>query len=40
VWGRMAGSLIPHARAVRALMIPMIEAVLRTGPMAPTGGAD
>jgi hypothetical protein len=40
VWGRTAGSLIPHARAVRALMIPMIEAAFRTGPMAPAGGAD
>src|SRR5712691_13088546 len=40
VWGRTAGSLIPHARAIRALMIPMIEAAFRTGTMSAAGGAD
>ena len=39
-WGRTAGSLIPHARAIRALMIAMIEAALRTGPVAAARGAD
>ncbi len=37
---RGAGSLIPHAGAIRALVIPMIEAAFRTGPMAPARGAD
>ena len=37
---RAAGSLIPHARAICALMIPMIEAAFSTGPMAAAGGAD
>src|ERR1700682_2095136 len=38
--GRPAGSLIPHACAIRALMIPMIEAAFRTGSMSAAGGAD
>jgi hypothetical protein len=37
---REAGSLIPHAGAIRPLMIPMIEAAFRTDPMAPAGRAD
>ena len=37
---RRAGSLIPHARAVRALMIAMIEAAFGTAPMALARGAD
>ena len=35
-----AGSLIPHAGAIRALMIPVIEAAFGTDPMAPARGAD
>ena len=35
-----AGSLIPHAGAIRALVIPVIEAAFRTDPMAPARGAD
>ena len=38
-WGRTAGSLIPHARAIRALMIAMIEAAFRTVPMSAASGA-
>src|SRR5262249_31121574 len=34
------GSLIPHAGAVRALMVTMIEASFRTPPMALPGRAD
>ena len=34
------GSLIPPARAIGALMIPVIEAAFRTGPMAAAGGPD
>src|SRR2546427_4851195 len=37
---RRAGSLIPHAGAIRALVIPMIEAAFRTAPMAPARRAD
>src|SRR5271154_5131991 len=39
-WGRTAGSLIPHARAIGALMIPMIEAAFRPGTMSAASGAD
>ena len=35
-----AGSLIPHAGAIRALMIAMIEAAFGTAPMALARGAD
>ena len=38
--GGAAGSLIPHAGAVRALVIAMIEAAFGTAPMALAGGAD
>jgi hypothetical protein len=34
------GSLIPHAGAIRPLMIPMIEATFRTPAVAVTGGRD
>ena len=34
------GSLIPHARAIRALVIAMIEAAFGTAPMALARGAD
>src|SRR2546425_2496122 len=33
-------SLIPHAGAIRPLVIAMIEATFRTAPMAPARGAD
>ena len=39
-WGRTAGSLIPHAGAVRPLMIAMIEAPFGTAAMALARGAD
>ena len=39
-WGRTAGSLIPQARAIRALMIAMIEASFRTPPMSMARGGD
>jgi len=35
---RRAGSLIPHAGAIRALVVAMIEAAFRTDPMAPPRG--
>lgn len=38
--GGALGSLIPHAGAVRALVVAMIEAAFRTVTMAVTRGAD
>ncbi len=37
---RAGGSVIPHACAIRALMIAMIEATLRTLSVSATGGRD
>src|SRR5712691_236938 len=37
---RRAGSLIPHAGAIRALVIAMIEAAFRAAPMPAPRGAD
>src|ERR1700682_1243812 len=39
-WDRTGGSLIPHAGAIGALMIAMIEAAFHTGAMAAARGAD
>ena len=39
--GRLgAGSVIPHARAIRALVVAMIEATFRTPAVSVTGGRD
>jgi len=38
--GRGTGSLIPHASAIRALVITMIEAAFRAAPMPAARGAD
>ncbi len=37
---RAGGSVVPHAYAIRALMIAMIEATLRTLSVSATGGRD
>ncbi len=37
---RATGSLIPHAGAIRPLMIPMIGATFRTPALSVTGGRD